>query len=71
MRGDLGVIFAVLVGLLNAALLVVLVSGSDDASSILRELPLVAVADACVAFMLWKARKSIVHEWSGSRTTSV
>lgn len=63
---DLSVLFCSLVGCLNVVFLLAVLAFTDDRSLIGRLLPSIAVANACVAFMLYRARTAIASEWSAS-----
>lgn len=63
---DLGVLFCSLVGCLNVVFLLAVLAFTDDRSLIVRLLPSIAVANACVAFMLYRARRAIASGWSAS-----
>jgi hypothetical protein len=61
---DIGVLGGAMVALLNVAALVLLAS-LIGWSKIGPELPLIALGDACVIPMLWRARTSVVANWVG------
>jgi hypothetical protein len=60
---DLSAIFVAVVGVLDAVLLVALFFGGKGLSSVVRSVPLIVVANAGVALMLWWARASIARGW--------
>jgi len=61
---DLGRLFCIVVGSLNAVFIVAVLAFTDDRSLIVRLLPSIAIANASVAFMLRRARTSIASAWS-------
>lgn len=63
LRGDLTSVFAVVVGVLDLLLLVALIATGAGLSSAAIALPLIAVGNACVVLMLWRARRSISRLW--------
>lgn len=60
---DLGLIFAVLVGVLDAGLLLAILFGGNGLSSVINSLPLIMPGNISVALMLWWARASIGRGW--------
>lgn len=58
---DLNLMLSGVVGVLDAALLVAMFLGGNGLSTLLRSMPLVLLANACVAGMLWRARASITR----------
>lgn len=60
---DLGLIFAVLVGVLDAGLLLAIAFGGNGLSSVTSSLPLIVPGNVSVALMLWWARASIGRGW--------
>lgn len=61
---DLGPLFCSIVLVLDVAFLVAVFAFGDGHRSVGRSLPLLAVANATVAAMLWRARTSIARAWS-------
>lgn len=64
---DLGVLFGVGLAVINLGALALLGS-LDGWSKIWPEIPVVLLSDACVILMLWRAKSSIVEEWSAGLT---
>lgn len=56
---DLNLMLSGVVGMLDAALLLTMFLAGDGLSTLVRAMPLVLLANACVGVMLWRARASI------------
>ncbi len=63
-KRDLGALFCVIVLILDVAFVVPVFALGDGLRSVVRSLPLLVVANASVAAMLWRARTSIAQAWS-------
>lgn len=63
-RRDLGVTLSGVACVLNLAFVVGLYLGGNGASSVVRVLPYIVVANVCVAVMMVRARASIGRMWS-------
>ena len=58
---DLTVMLSGVVGVLDAALLLAMFLAGNGLSTLVRAMPLVLLANACVGVMLWRARASIAR----------
>lgn len=58
---DLNLMFAGVVGVLDAALLLAMFLAGNGLSTLVRAMPVVLLANACVGLMLWRARASITR----------
>lgn len=65
LRPDLTSAFRFVVGALDLLVVVILVA-SGAGSSVVVGVPFLLVANACMALMLWRARRSISRLWSGT-----
>lgn len=63
MYGDLTSAFAVVVGVLDLIVFVILIATGPGPSSAAIALLLIVVGNACVVLMLWRARRSISRLW--------
>jgi hypothetical protein len=63
-QSDLTMIFRVVVGVLDAAVIVALIASGGGLSSVAVALPYIVVGNACVVLMLCRAKGSIGRLWS-------
>lgn len=61
---DLGMLFLAIVAFLAASVLLSTYVGGEGMSSVREYVPVVGVAAACTALMLWRARTSIGRGWA-------
>lgn len=60
---DLGALFCIIVFVLDVVFLIAVFALGDGFRSVVRSLPLLAVANAAAAAVLWRGRTSIARAW--------